>query len=294
MTEHAITAATDQRLILVTGPSGAGRSTAIRALEDIGYETIDNLPLNLLPQLLEGTRPQRPLALGIDVRNRDFSISTLVETIEGLSRDHGIKAEMLYLDCKADVLMRRYSETRRRHPLSPTEDVGTGIDREIELLKPFRHRADLLLDTSELTPHELKAQILQLLDAYSKQQLAISIHSFSYKYGIPPGVDMIIDVRFLRNPHWDADLRGKDGRDEKVAAYILDDPRFEMFFEKISSLAQMLLPAYIEEGKAHLSIGFGCTGGQHRSVMVTERLAAALTNAGWEVSIRHRELERRK
>lgn len=283
----------DQRVVLVTGPSGAGRSTAINVLEDLGYEAIDNLPLTLLPRLLGGPPIDHPLALGIDVRNRDFSTAALIEMIGVLSRTEGISVELLFLDCNADVLVRRYSETRRRHPLAPAESPMRGIEREMDLLVPIRALADILIDTSGTSPHELRTEVERWFAPDTGQRLAISVHSFSYKRGVPRGVDMIFDCRFLKNPYWQETLRGFDGRDARVADYIATDPRFAPFFEKVQGLIEMLLPAYIDEGKAHLSIGFGCTGGQHRSVAVAEKLVNALAHSGWQVSIRHREMERK-
>lgn len=282
-----------QKLLLVTGPSGAGRSTAVNVLEDIGYEAIDNLPLTLLPRLLDGKPLDRPLALGIDVRNRDFSAGALIDVIDTLSANEEINAEVLYLDCNPDVLVRRYSETRRRHPLAPVDTPAEGIAREIDLLIPIRARADVLIDTSELSPHQLRAEIEGWYAPDSEKNLAVTVHSFSYKRGIPRGVDMIFDCRFLKNPYWNVSLRQFDGRDAPVADYIATDPRFAPFFEKVSDLIQMLLPAYADEGKAHLSIGFGCTGGQHRSVALAEKMTKALLDDGWQVSLRHREQERR-
>jgi len=281
------------RLVLVTGPSGAGRSTAVNVLEDLGYEAIDNLPLSLLPRLLDGPPIARPLALGLDVRNRDFSVNALLDLTRRLAADPAISAQMLFLDCRADVLLRRFSETRRRHPLAPAEAPELGIEREIELLVPVRSRANVLIDTSELTPHELRDEIRRWFDPDPSQRLAISVQSFSYKRGVPGGIDMVFDCRFLRNPHWEADLRALDGQDSRVAAYIEADPRFGAFFDSVTQLTELLLPAYRDEGKPHLSIGFGCTGGQHRSVAITEKLANTLAKVGWPVSIRHRELERR-
>ena len=282
-----------QRVVLVTGPSGAGRSTSIKVLEDLGYEAIDNLPLSLLHRLLDGPPIGHPMALGIDVRNRDFSTSGLIETIETLGRMPELTFELLYLDCNSDVLVRRYSETRRRHPLAPAESPVQGIAREVDLLTPIRVRADVLIDTSDLTPHDLRGEVERWFAPKSGQKLAVSVHSFSYKRGVPRGVDMIFDCRFLRNPYWDKSLRSLDGRNAPVADYIAQDPRFAPFFEKVLDLTEMLLPAYSEEGKSHLSIGFGCTGGQHRSVALAERLVNALAQKGWQVSIRHREMERK-
>lgn len=281
------------RLVLVTGPSGAGRSTSVKALEDIGYESIDNMPLTLMPRLLDGPPIERPMALGIDVRNRDFSTDALVELIDTLANNAALDVQLLYLDARADVLQRRFSETRRRHPLAAAESPTQGIEREFDLLLPVRARADILIDTSDMTPHDLRGEIEKWFDSTAEQRLAISVQSFSYKRGIPRGVDMILDCRFLRNPYWDAALRGKTGLDAEVRDYVEADPRFESFFAKIIDLMEMLLPAYAEEGKSHLSVAFGCTGGQHRSVAVTAKLANALAASGWQVSKRHRELERR-
>ena len=283
----------EHQLVLITGPSGAGRSTAIHALEDLGFEVIDNLPLNLVPRLIDGPTLGRPIALGLDVRNRDFNTTALIELIDTLTRDPRVSLELIYLDCDPSELIRRYSQTRRRHPLAPMETPTEGIAREIDLLGPIRVRADHLIDTSEMSPHDLKAEIGKWFDHGFAEHMAVSVQSFSYKRGLPRGLDMVFDCRFLTNPYWQADLRHKDGRDPGVAAHIETDPRFADFFYKLQDLILMLLPAHLEEGKAHLSIGFGCTGGQHRSVAVAEKLGKVLAEAGWPVSKRHRELERK-
>ena len=285
--------ATEHRLVLITGPSGAGRSTAIHVLEDLGYEGIDNIPLTLVPRLLDGPPLGRPIALGLDARNRDFNTTALIELIDSLTRDPRVSLEVLYLDCAPTELIRRFSETRRRHPLAPDETPAEGIEREVDLLAPIRVRADHLIDTTDLSPHDLKADIARWFDPGRSGRLAVSVQSFSYKRGVPRGVDMIFDCRFLANPHWDAALRPLDGRDPRIAAFVRADPRFDEFFRRLRDLLLMLLPAHLEEGKAHLAIGFGCTGGQHRSVAVAEMLGAALAEAGWPVSKRHRELERK-
>ena len=281
------------RLVLVTGPSGAGRSTAINVLEDLGFEVIDNMPMRLLPRLLDGPPLGRPMALGLDVRNRDFTVEALLDLIRSLGRGPGPATEVLYLDCSAEVLTRRFSETRRRHPLAPDEAPQAGVEREIELLSPVRNQADILIDTSELTVHDLRDELQQWFDSDPDARLAVAVQSFSYKRGLPRGVDTVFDCRFLRNPHWQADLRALDGNDPRVAAYIQADPLFDDFFGRVTGLIESLLPAYRDEGKAHLTIGFGCTGGQHRSVALTEKVANALAKQGWQVSKRHRELERR-
>lgn len=282
-----------QRIVLVTGPSGAGRSTAIDVLEDLGFEVIDNLPLSLLPRLIDGPPLARPLALGLDVRNRDFGIDALIEAIVLLANHPGVREQVLYIDCAEDELVRRYSETRRRHPLAPNDSPLTGIQRERELLVPIRSRADVLIDSSGVTPHDLKAELVELFGVPDGQTLGITLQSFSFKRGMPRGIDIVHDVRFLRNPHWEQSLRNKDGRDPEVAAHITEDPRFSMFFSKVIDLTLFMLPAYQDEGKSHLSIGFGCTGGQHRSVALVEMMGKTLAEEGWRVSKRHRELERR-
>ena len=291
-TGHA--SAGGRRLLLVTGPSGAGRSTAIHALEDLGFEAIDNLPLSLVPRLLDGPPLGRPIALGIDVRNREFSATALIELVDLLTRNPEVALELLYLDCHPDALVRRYSETRRRHPLTPGEGPAVGVAQEIDLLRPVKVRADVLVDTSEMSPHDLRAEIGRFFGSAATTRPAVSLHSFSYKRGVPRGVDMIFDCRFLANPHWQEGLRALDGNDSAVAAYVEADPRFAEFFRLVREITLLLLPAQVEEGKTHLAIGFGCTGGQHRSVAVVEKLAKALAEAGWQVSKRHRELERRE
>jgi UPF0042 nucleotide-binding protein len=247
----------------------------------------------LVPRLIDGPSLGHPIALGLDVRNRDFNTTALIELIDTLTRDPRIGLQLLYLDCAPNVLIRRYSQTRRRHPLALGETPTEGIAREIDLLAPVRARADHLIDTTEMSPHDLKAELQTWFSESAAAPMAISVQSFSYKRGLPRGVDMIFDCRFLRNPYWESALRSKDGRDNDVMAHIEADPRFAEFIERVTGLLLLLLPAHLKEGKAHLSIGFGCTGGQHRSVAVAEKIGKVLAKAGWPVSKRHRELERR-
>lgn len=280
---------TPHRVVLVTGPSGAGRSSAIKVLEDLGFETIDNLPIRWVTPLLDGQKLTRPLALCLDTRNRDFSPQALLDLLDQLE-EHD--PELLYLDCARFVLQRRYSETRRRHPLAPQEEAIVGIDRECDLLSPIRDRADTLIDTSELSVHGLRERLEARFAAHGKMPLAVTLTSFSYKRGLPQGADLVHDCRFLKNPYWDETLRALNGRDSAVGEYISQDSHFDEFFEKLTNITLFLLPAYQKEGKAHLCIAIGCTGGQHRSVFVTEKLAEALADHNWQVSIRHRELDR--
>jgi UPF0042 nucleotide-binding protein len=283
----------EHRIVLVTGPSGAGRSTAINALEDMGYEVIDNLPLSLVPRLIEGHSHGRPIALGLDARNRDFNATALIELIDGLTVNPRVSLSVIYLDCAEDELIRRFAQTRRRHPLAPDGTPLIGIALEVDLLAPIRARADHLIETTEMSPHDLRAEVALWFDSSQAPGLAVSFQSFSYKRGVPRGVDMVFDCRFLQNPHWVPELRAMDGRDAAVVAHIAEDPRFAEFIEKVSDLILFLMPAQLDEGKTHLAIGFGCTGGQHRSVAVAELIAARLAEAGWPVAKRHRELERR-
>lgn len=283
----------EHELVLVTGPSGAGRSTAINAFEDLGYEVINNLPLSLVPRLIDGPPLGHPIALGLDVRNRDFNMTAMVELVDQLGLDPRVQLSLLYLDCLPRELIRRYSETRRRHPLAPLETPAEGIAREVDLLVPIRARADHLIDTTDMSPHDLKAEISEWFGGEAAAGLAVSVQSFSYKRGVPRGLDTIFDCRFLNNPHWVPALRPLDGRDPTVADYVASDPNFAPFTQKVCDLLLFLLPAHRAEGKSHLAIGFGCTGGQHRSVAIAECIANALAEAGWSVSKRHRELERR-
>ncbi|MCG7624135.1 RNase adapter RapZ [Epibacterium sp. Ofav1-8] len=276
-------------LVLVTGPSGAGRTTAINVLEDLDFEAIDNLPLRLVPGLVDAGGADRPLVLGLDPRNRDFSTEALVDLIDRLKARRSFETTVFYLDAKPEVLLRRFSETRRRHPLSPAESPELGVARELDLMRPIRDRADMLVDTSELNVHQLRAEVEQLF-APKGRMLAVALHSFSYKRGIPRSVDMVFDCRFLANPYWDPALRDYDGRDQVVQDHVRADARFQGFFDRVLDLTLSLLPAYREEGKSHFSIAFGCTGGQHRSVTLAETLAKALAREGQQVSIRHREL----
>ena len=291
MTDDTTQARIDAPLVLVTGPSGAGRSTALNALEDLRFETIDNLPLSLVPTLIRQTDVAAPLALGLDVRNRDFSVKAVLDLAAQLSRER-IGGQLLYLASSEDVLVRRFSETRRRHPLAPAEGVTQGVRRELDLLGPVQAAADILIDTTAMTPHDLRDEIGRLFAPDRGAGLAVSLTSFSYKRGIPLGADLVIDCRFLRNPYWQADLRGMNGRDAAVATYVEGDDRFSGFLDRVSDLLMFLLPQFKAEGKSHLSVALGCTGGQHRSVAMVEKLATVLADAGWRVSKRHRELER--
>ncbi|SLN22175.1 glmZ(sRNA)-inactivating NTPase [Falsiruegeria litorea R37] len=283
-----------KQIVLVTGPSGAGRTTAIRVLEDLEFEAIDNLPMGMVTRLVKASTAERPLALGIDTRNRDFTTAGFLDLVEHLREFPDTEATTLYLDCRVKVLLQRFSETRRRHPMAPEDRPEVGIRREMDLLSAVRDVADFLIDTSDLNVHQLRDEVERWFAPEGGRQLAVSVQSFSYKRGLPTGVDMVLDCRFLSNPYWDPALRAMDGRHAGVAEHVNKDERFEPFFKRAMDLIQFLIPAYQAEGKTHLSIAFGCTGGQHRSVLLAETTAKALAEQGMQVSIRHRELERRK
>ena len=279
-------------IVLVTGPSGAGRSTATDALEDAGFEVIDNLPLRLILPLLEQSGTNGPLALGLDARNRDFSAHAVLDLLDTLEARSDIQVQLLYLDCAPEEIQRRYSGTRRRHPVRGENTLADAIAREIELLQPVRARADTLIDTTDLNPHELRADIVGGFAPQARRELLVQVQSFSYKRGLPRGADLVFDCRFLRNPHWEDALRPLDGRDDRVRAFVRGDARFDAFFAMTRDLSLFMLPAARDEGKSYITFAFGCTGGRHRSVTLVEMLAQTLAEQGWGVSIRHRELER--
>jgi UPF0042 nucleotide-binding protein len=273
-------------VLLVSGLSGAGRSTALKILEDLGYEAVDNLPLGLLGGLA-ADHPVRPLAIGIDSRTRGFTPSALLARLDRLRQD-GLGAKLLYLVCDDAVLARRFTETRRRHPLAMDRPVADGIRQERLLLEPLHRRADLVIDTSALSIGELK-QLLGGHFASPRPAATVAVTSFSYRAGLPREADLVFDVRFLGNPHYVEALRPLTGRDPAVAGFIEADPAFVSFFAALTALLSPLLPLYEREGKTYLTIAIGCTGGRHRSVFVAERLAAWLGREGREVVLRHRD-----
>ncbi len=281
-----------QMVVIVTGMSGAGRTTAINALEDLGFEALNNFPLSLIDRLVKPIDDEpRPIAIGVETRTRGFSTRALTGAVDRLRDRQGTGALLIFLDCTDDALLTRFNQTRRRHPLSPEEDAATGIARERDILAEVRARADMVIDTSELTPHTLKAEIESHFSRQISSDLAVSVQSFSYKRGAPPEADMVLDCRFLRNPYWEAKLRDLDGRHTRIQDFVQDDRLFGAFFEKLCEMLLMLLPAYKAEGKAYFCVALGCTGGRHRSVTVGELLAKRLRVQGWPVALRHRELE---
>jgi len=279
-------------VVVVTGMSGAGRSTALKALEDLGYEAVDNLPLSLLSSLLTpGTAAARPLAIGVDARTRDFGPALFLEELDELVRHRKFIVRVLFLDCDSEVLQRRFSETRRRHPVTPDRRVTDGIKRERAMLEPLRDRADEVIDTTDMAIGDLK----RLLDSnYALERLpglAVFVTSFAYRHGLPHEADLVFDVRFLKNPHYVEKLRPLSGLDKPVGDFIEADPDLETYFSNLTTFLEPLLPRFDAEGKSYLTVAVGCTGGKHRSVYLAERLGVWLETKGERVSVNHRDLK---
>ena len=285
-----MTSTTPVRLFLVTGMSGAGKSSALNALEDIGFETVDNLPVALLAAALRGGGPDRPLAVGADVRTRDFDAGTVVDELSDLTAQGAVSPTLLFLDCDDEVLMRRFTETRRPHPLAADRPVINAIAIERQLLSPLRSAADHVIDTSALAAADLKRTIEKAYGGSSVGRMHVHLMSFGYRNGVPRDADLVFDARFLRNPHYVPELKPLTGRDAAVGAYIAADPDFESFVANIKSLLAPLLPRYRDEGKSYLTIAIGCTGGRHRSVYLIELLAQWLATFGFAFDFRHRDL----
>jgi RNase adapter protein RapZ len=279
-----------RRVLLVTGMSGAGRSTALQTLEDMGYETFDNLPAVLVPALIESAAADGPaIAVGAATRTRGFAATTMLDTIAHAVEHAGRELCVLFVDCDDERLERRYTETRRPHPLAGDRPISDGIRRERHAVGSLRDRADLVIDTSALTAADLK-RVLAGHFALDGCGLRVFVTSFAYRRGIPRDADLIFDVRFLENPYYVDELRTLTGRDPAVAAYIERDTDFRPFFARLWRLLRPLLPRYEIRGKTYLTIAIGCTGGRHRSVYVAERLALRLREAGWQAELAHRDL----
>jgi UPF0042 nucleotide-binding protein len=284
---------TPRRVVLVTGLSGAGRSSILRVLEDMGYEAVDNPPLTLTEELV--SRGERPVAIGLDARSRGFDAAAVLSTIERLRLNQALRPELVFAYADEDALLRRYTETRRRHPLAPGGRVLDGITQEIAMTAPLREAADLVIDTSDTSLPALR-RLVESRFACSGLGLTVSLISFAYPRGLPREADLVFDARFLRNPHYDPYLRPRTGMDPEVAAYVEADPDFQAFFDQIEAMLRLLLPRFVQEGKKYVTIAVGCTGGRHRSVRIVEKLADQLTGKGGldtrygQITVAHREL----
>jgi UPF0042 nucleotide-binding protein len=283
------------RVVLVTGLSGAGKSSALKMLEDIGYEAVDNLPLSLLERLLPGAgagpSDQKAIAVGIDSRTRNFRAGAMVDTVARLAARSDLTVDLVYFDCDEDVLVRRFTETRRRHPLAADRPVADGIAAERDLLAPVRDATGLVFDTSTLSLPDLRRQIEDYFALAGRSGPVVTVMSFSYRGGLPREADLVFDVRFLANPHYVDALRPRTGLDADVAAYIAADANYSPFIGRLEDLMTSLLPHYRREGKSYLTIAIGCTGGQHRSVFVASELAKRISGGDHVVILRHRDMK---
>lgn len=284
-----------QRVLLVTGLLGAGKTTALKVLEDLGWEVIDNFPVRMLSQLVGDPGEiageiKAPLAIGFDSRTRGFDPNAIIEQVKQLTQRSDLALTTLFLDCSGQELERRYNETRHRHPLASDMPVTSGIAAERELLEPLRRWADMVISTTEMSSNELQQVMRERFAPVSQQKLTLIVSSFGFSRGMPPVADLVFDMRFLDNPHWDPELRPLTGRDGPVAAHIRQDEAFGPAFAQIRDLLLLLLPRYEAQGKAYVHVAFGCTGGRHRSVFMAEQMAAALRGEGFSPTLLHRNL----
>jgi UPF0042 nucleotide-binding protein len=280
------------RLLLVTGMSGAGKSAVLDALEDMGWDCVDNLPVALLESFVRGDASEcrlAPAAVGMDVRSRGFDASTLPGILRSIG---GVSPELLYLDCSGNELMRRYNETRRRHPLAPDRPAEDGIARERSMTAALRNAADSVLDTTDLTPAELRDELRRRFGGDSDEPV-LTIASFGFARGVSRTADLIFDMRFLANPHWVDELRPLTGADTPVRDYLCKDPAWADAIDRLEALLTDWIPRYWAAGKSYVTVAFGCTGGRHRSVCAAEEMAGRLRRAGFSPIIRHRDLASR-
>lgn len=279
---------TENNVVIITGFSGAGISSVLKRFEDLGYEAFDNFPVKLVDALLEEVG-NKPIAIGIDTRTRGFSAETVLETAKRLN------AHLLFIVCDDEELQRRFAETRRRHPQAQDRPVHVGIKKEHELLDPVRERADLVIDTTTLSVHDLRHMLEGHFEAAPDRKMTVSLMSFGYKHGIPREADIVMNVQFLDNPHWIPDLKPLTGKDKAVGDYIEKDPDYKTFLNSFQTTIQPLIPRYAHAGKKYLTIAIGCTGGRHRSVYIVEKLAGWLKTLKTEIPVSvyidHRDLD---
>ena len=275
---------------VITGLSGAGRSSVLRVLEDLGWETVDNPPLGVVASMLADRDQPAPLAIGIDSRRGNLDVDAASTLVEQGRADPGLDLTVVFLTADEETLLRRYTETRRRHPMAGSGGVLEGVQRERALFAPIEAIADVVLDTSEMPLPDLRAAIEARFAQSDGTALWIGVISFSFARGLPRDADLVFDVRFLRNPYYLASLKPCTGLDPAVAEYVAGDPDFAAFYDRMTGLLFPLLPRFVREGKKYLTIAIGCTGGRHRSVMVANRLGADLRERGWRVAVAHRDI----
>lgn len=278
-----------RRIIIVTGMAGSGLNTARTALEDIGFEVIDNAPMDVVENLATNADPH-PVAFGIDARARGFSSRRVLDLLDQLNQRGDTEAKILYLDCEDAQLIKRFSETRRRHPLAHERPVTDGLAMERQLLAPLKARSDLTIDTTDISTTDLRHLLHGHFPPDASRGLGVQVISFSYKHGVPREADLVFDARFLQNPHYLDVLRPKTGQDPEVGDYIRQDPAFAPFFQGLSQCLATMLPGLKRTDRPYLTIAFGCTGGKHRSVFLTEQTARLFEEQGYSVRVNHREL----
>ncbi len=281
-----------QRILLVTGLSGAGKTTALHVLEDLGWEAIDNFPLRLLGRLIGRSveSGRHPLAIGFDSRTRGFVPTDIITKVRELTTRPDLLVTTLFLDCAGGELERRYNETRRRHPMAHGRPVRTGIQAERELLEPLRRWADAVIDTTDFTTNDLQQAVREQFAGSAPREMSLILSSFGFARGTPPLADLVFDMRFLDNPHWVPGLREQTGLDREVGEHVRRDVAFETAFSQIRALLNTLLPRYRAQGRSYVSVAFGCTGGRHRSVFTAEQMAQALRDDGFSPTVLHRNL----
>ena len=277
----------NNQLIIITGASGAGRTTAINVFEDVGFESVDNIPISMIDSLVLSKTRNKNLALGVDIRTREFSPENLRKL---LSKYKKMVVKIIFLDCDSNKLLKRFNETRRSHPLSGVKSLSEALVEEMEYLKPIKDFANIIIDTTDYSPTDLREKLLNNLSIAKIKKFSILIQSFSYKNGLPRNFDMIFDCRFLKNPYWISHLKELDGHDKKIQDFVSSSREFKIFFSKVLSLINFLIPQVQKEGKSQFSIGFGCTGGQHRSVVFVNMLSNKLNSDGHNVLSNHRDL----
>ena len=282
----------NHELIIVIGQSGAGRTTVIHILDDQGFDTLDNVPVHLIPRVASRELVDKPLALGLDIRSKSFSVQNLMKEIsnwEALSRSRVV---ILFLQCSLNILIKRFSLTRRPHPVPGEDSLELSIKRELNLIAPLRDKADLVLDTSNTSPNELRLKLGSIFPLANNRNIQIILQSFSFRKGSPSGLDMIFDCRFLKNPNWEDDLKNLNGTDTEVKNYLYKDKSWDSFNNSLIKMMSTIIPSFEREGKSYLSIGLGCTGGQHRSVFVAEQLFEHLLDKDYDVKILHTTLQK--
>ncbi len=282
----------NNELILVIGQSGAGRTTVIHILDDQGFDTLDNVPVHLIPRVAPRELIDKPLALGLDIRSKSFSLQNLTKEIDNWKASSKSRVVILFLECNLDILIKRFSLTRRPHPVLGENNLELSIMRELKLIAPLREKADFVLDTSNTSPNEIRLRLGSIFPLAKNRSIQIVLQSFSFRTGSPSGIDMVFDCRFLKNPNWEDGLKDLNGTDAEVKDYLNKDESWAPFYKSLIEMLSTIIPAFEREGKSYLSIGLGCTGGQHRSVFVADQICNHLLKENFNVKVLHTILQK--